>query len=72
MSMNATETAESACATLRATVDLPEPLPPAMPMISGFIGILPTLARYVFSGDITRILRRAEVGVQRPVCHNHV
>ena len=38
MSMNATDSVRAACATLRATVDLPEPEPPAMPMMSGFIG----------------------------------
>src|SRR5262245_55057932 len=37
MSMNATDSVRSACATFRATVDFPEPDPPAMPMISGFI-----------------------------------
>jgi hypothetical protein len=37
MSMKATDAASSASATLRATVDFPEPVPPAMPMISGFI-----------------------------------
>src|SRR5437016_4582841 len=37
MSMNATESASSAAATLRATVDLPEPVPPAIPMMNGFI-----------------------------------
>jgi hypothetical protein len=37
MSMKATDSARIACATLRATVDLPEPVPPAIPMISGFI-----------------------------------
>ena len=36
MSMNATEASRSASATLRATVLLPEPDPPAMPMTSGF------------------------------------
>src|ERR1051325_2937729 len=37
MSMNASESARIALATLRATVDLPEPEPPAIPMIRGFI-----------------------------------
>src|SRR5512142_2815644 len=39
MSMNATDDASSAAATLRAKVDLPEPVPPATPMMSGFIGL---------------------------------
>src|SRR5215468_9970342 len=37
MSMNATDSACSARATFRATVDFPDPDPPATPMISGFI-----------------------------------
>src|SRR6185437_12358861 len=37
MSMNATDSVCSAWATLRATVDLPEPEPPAIPMMNGFI-----------------------------------
>src|SRR5436853_171284 len=37
MSMNATDSALSAFATFRATVDFPDPEPPAMPMINGFI-----------------------------------
>src|SRR5215468_462750 len=37
MSMNATDSVRSACATFRATVDFPEPDPPAMPMMRGFI-----------------------------------
>src|SRR5436190_1038619 len=37
MSMKATDDTPSASATLRATVDLPEPLPPAMPTMKGFI-----------------------------------
>ena len=37
MSMNATDAGISASATFRATVDFPEPDPPAMPMIVGFI-----------------------------------
>src|SRR6476620_5627282 len=37
MSMNATDSACRACATFRATVDLPDPDPPAIPMIKGFI-----------------------------------
>ena len=37
MSMNATDAGTSASAILRATVDFPEPDPPAMPMIVGFI-----------------------------------
>src|SRR5689334_24661676 len=36
MSINATDEVVSRSATLRATVDLPEPDPPAMPMIKGF------------------------------------
>src|SRR5438128_11273323 len=36
MSMNATDSVLSACATFRATVDFPDPDPPAMPMMSGF------------------------------------
>src|SRR5262249_4773200 len=40
MSMNATDAAASASATLRATVDLPEPEPPAMPMSSGLAGVI--------------------------------
>ena len=39
MSMNATEASPSAAATLRATVVLPEPDPPAMPMMSGFMKV---------------------------------
>ena len=35
--MNATEDVVNSSATLRATVDLPEPEPPAIPMINGFI-----------------------------------
>src|SRR5678816_375958 len=35
--MNATDSVCSACATFRATVDLPDPVPPATPMIKGFI-----------------------------------
>ena len=38
MSRNATDDLESASATLRATVDFPDPVPPAMPMTSGFRG----------------------------------
>ena len=41
MSMNATDSACSACATFRATVDFPDPVPPAMPMIKGFIQLPP-------------------------------
>src|SRR5881397_2358877 len=41
MSMNATDDVESAFATFLATVDLPEPVPPAMPMMSGFTGDSP-------------------------------
>jgi hypothetical protein len=37
MSMNATDAGISASAILRAIVDFPEPDPPAMPMIVGFI-----------------------------------
>src|SRR3712207_3218451 len=37
MSMNATDAVASALATLRATVDLPDPEPPATPMMSGFM-----------------------------------
>ena len=37
MSMNATDAAVSDSATRRATVDFPEPVPPAMPMINGFV-----------------------------------
>jgi hypothetical protein len=36
MSMNATDDVVSSSATLLATVDFPEPLPPAIPMMSGF------------------------------------
>ena len=36
MSMNATDDVESPSATLRATVDFPEPDPPAIPMMNGF------------------------------------
>src|SRR2546423_215708 len=36
MSMNATEDVVSSSATLRATVDLPDPDPPAIPMMRGF------------------------------------
>lgn len=36
MSMNATEDVVSSSATLRATVDFPEPDPPAIPMMRGF------------------------------------
>lgn len=35
MSMNATEGVVSASATFLATVDFPEPLPPAIPIMSG-------------------------------------
>jgi len=35
MSMNATDDVVRRSATLRATVDLPEPDPPAIPIISG-------------------------------------
>src|ERR1019366_3627522 len=38
MSMNATDAGVSASAILRATVDLPDPDAPAMPMMSGFTG----------------------------------
>src|SRR5215208_6438200 len=38
MSMKATEAEVMARATPRATVDFPEPDPPAMPMTSGFTG----------------------------------
>ncbi len=37
MSMNATEASVNASATRRATVDFPDPLPPAIPMMSGFV-----------------------------------
>src|SRR6185503_6418907 len=37
MSMKATVSVCSAWATFRATVDLPDPDPPAMPMMNGFI-----------------------------------
>lgn len=36
MSMNATELVESPSATFLATVDLPDPDPPAIPMMNGF------------------------------------
>jgi len=36
MSMNAAEELRSDSATFRATVDFPDPEPPAMPMIKGF------------------------------------
>ena len=36
MSMNATESAPRFSATFFATVDFPEPDPPAIPMMSGF------------------------------------
>src|SRR5436305_1205211 len=36
MSMNATDEVVSISATLRATVDFPDPEPPAIPIISGF------------------------------------
>jgi hypothetical protein len=39
--MNATDSVCAACATFRATVDLPDPDPPAIPMISGFIEAAP-------------------------------
>ena len=39
MSRNATDASPSSLATLRATVLLPEPDPPATPMINGFIGM---------------------------------
>ena len=35
MSMNATDMPDNESATPRATVDLPEPEPPAIPMMSG-------------------------------------
>src|SRR5688500_6106567 len=38
MSRNATDDRESASPTLRATVDFPDPEPPAMPITSGFVG----------------------------------
>src|SRR5688572_2989272 len=38
MSRNATDDRESASATLRATVDFPDPEPPAMPITSGLAG----------------------------------
>ena len=53
MSMNATDVACSACATFRATVDFPEPDPPAMPMISGF------------ASDVSRTGRSTRVGRSR-------
>src|SRR6478752_313027 len=37
MSMNATDSARRACATCRATVDFPDPEPPAIPTMKGFI-----------------------------------
>jgi hypothetical protein len=37
MSMNATDAGISASAILRATVDFPDPDPPAMPMMAGVI-----------------------------------
>jgi len=37
MSMKATEEVVNSSATFRATVDFPEPDPPAIPMINGFI-----------------------------------
>jgi hypothetical protein len=36
MSMNATEDVVSSSATFFATVDLPDPEPPAIPIIKGF------------------------------------
>jgi hypothetical protein len=38
MSMNAIDALSSASAMRRATVVLPEPEPPAIPMMSGFTG----------------------------------
>src|SRR5688500_14432310 len=40
MSMNATDAAGSDCATSRATVDFPEPEPPAIPTMNGLTGDL--------------------------------
>jgi len=37
MSMNATDDVVNISATFRATVDFPDPEPPAIPMIKGFI-----------------------------------
>jgi hypothetical protein len=40
MSMNATDASSRASATRRATVVLPEPDPPAMPMMRGLVRVL--------------------------------
>jgi len=37
MSTNATDDVVSSSATLRATVDFPDPDPPAIPIINGFV-----------------------------------
>ncbi|HEY2374424.1 MAG TPA: hypothetical protein VGH98_00490 [Gemmatimonadaceae bacterium] len=70
--MNATDDVESAFATFLATVDLPDPVPPAMPMMSGFTGDCPIESRLGPDDDIAQKLTWAAVGMKRPLCHDHV
>ena len=72
MSMKATDDVESAFATFLATVDLPDPVPPAMPMMSGFTGVRPTDSLAGPDVDIAQKFAWAAVGMKRPLCHDHV
>src|SRR5512145_1938983 len=63
MSMNATEAAWSDSATRRATVDFPDPDPPAMPMTKGFTGCF--AARPSCAKDAGVVGGRATAGVSR-------
>ena len=57
MSMNATDSVCSACVTFRATVDFPDPDPPAIPMMKGFIAR--PLVGFI-RGEIAGYARRIE------------
>jgi hypothetical protein len=72
MSMKATDDVDSAFATFLATVDLPDPVPPAMPMMSGFTGVCPTDSRMGPDDDIAQKFAWAALGMKRPLCHDHV
>src|SRR5215468_2806778 len=65
MSMNATESARRACATCRATVDFPDPEPPAIPTMKGFIAA----AARAHSPRIFAVPRREKKSSH---CHNLV
>jgi hypothetical protein len=49
MSMNATEEVVSSSATFLATVDLPDPEPPAIPIINGLSILLQSYVAHVWN-----------------------